>query len=247
MMNSMHNNGNDRDPVQNDLDKLAAGAYARLPSDEPPELLDLAILNSAHRAISKRPGWVQFGWLHGLTTTAVVVLTLSVIMLQQPTQTPGGIELHDDEAVILDQVQAGRENAASEPVTVSAHASDEPVKQQKARKDAKRQRPSVRAPSDRSQILEKRGFEESAFVDEGILESKPPVASVEADLSATTAATGSTVEFTFTRAEAQQMVAEILKLKQAGNDAWETELQKFINVYPNYPLPEELRPRDQIP
>jgi hypothetical protein len=85
-MNSIHNNGENDKSLDGELDKLSS-AYTRLEQDEPPELLDQAILNSAHRAVEKKPHWMKFGWLHGLTTTAVFVLAFSLI-LNQPESTP---------------------------------------------------------------------------------------------------------------------------------------------------------------
>jgi len=85
-MNSIHNNGENDKSLNSELDQLSS-AYARLDQDEPPELLDQAILNSAHRAVEKKPHWMKFGWLHGLTTTAVFVLAFSLI-LNQPESTP---------------------------------------------------------------------------------------------------------------------------------------------------------------
>lgn len=77
-MSNIHNNGENDKPLKDDLVELS-NAYGRLPHEEPPELLDQAILNSAHRAVEKKPHWMKFGWLHGLTTTAVFLLALSLI------------------------------------------------------------------------------------------------------------------------------------------------------------------------
>ena len=76
-MNSIHNNGENDSSLNDDLVKLGHG-YGQLQQDEPPELLDQAILNSAHRALEKKPHWMKFGWLHGLTTAAVFVLAFSL-------------------------------------------------------------------------------------------------------------------------------------------------------------------------
>ena len=81
-MNTIHNNGENDNSLNDGLDKLGQ-AYDQLPHEEPPELLDQAILNSAHRAVEKKPHWMKFGWLHGLTTTAVFVLALSLIFNQR--------------------------------------------------------------------------------------------------------------------------------------------------------------------
>ena len=77
-MNTIHNNGENDKSLDDGMGKLSH-AYGQLQHEEPPELLDQAILNSAHRAVEKRPHWMQFGWLHGLTTAAVFVLALSLI------------------------------------------------------------------------------------------------------------------------------------------------------------------------
>ncbi len=67
-------------------------SYARLDAvdmTEPPDLIDQAILNRARAAVDKphssRP-W-SFGWLHALTTTAVIVLGLT-LLLQMREQAP---------------------------------------------------------------------------------------------------------------------------------------------------------------
>jgi hypothetical protein len=83
-MNSSHDNG-ENGRLDEDLDGISR-AYRQMDVEEPPELLDLAIRNSAHRAVEKKPGRVKFGWLHGLTTAAVFVLALSVIMHQRENQ-----------------------------------------------------------------------------------------------------------------------------------------------------------------
>ncbi|MGB5289970.1 MAG: hypothetical protein WBN41_00790 [Lysobacterales bacterium] len=86
-MNTIHNNGENDKSLNDGIEKLGR-AYDQLPNEEPPELLDQAILSSAHRAVEKKPHWMKFGWLHGLTTAAVVVLALSII-INQREQVPG--------------------------------------------------------------------------------------------------------------------------------------------------------------
>lgn len=92
-MNSIHNNGENDKSLNDDLDKLGR-TYARLEQDEPPDLLDQAILNSAHRALEKKPHWMKFGWVHGLTTAAIFVLALTLIINQRESSPviPDGID-----------------------------------------------------------------------------------------------------------------------------------------------------------
>jgi hypothetical protein len=81
-MNSTHIKDENDTSLNKGLDQLSQ-RYAQLQRDEPPELLDQAILNSAHRALEKKPHWMKFGWLHGLTTAAVFVLAFSLILNQR--------------------------------------------------------------------------------------------------------------------------------------------------------------------
>ncbi len=81
-MNTIHNNGEYDQTLNDGLEKLGR-AYGQLEQDQPPEMLDQAILNSAHRAVEKKSGWKQFGWMHGLATAAVFVLAFTVILDQR--------------------------------------------------------------------------------------------------------------------------------------------------------------------
>ena len=84
-MNSIHNNGPDDKQLDDDLENLGQ-AYKQQSIEEPPKLLDQAILSSAHRALESKDHWLDFGWVHGLTTAVVVVLAFSIILTQrQPT------------------------------------------------------------------------------------------------------------------------------------------------------------------
>lgn len=77
------------------ISKEIRTAYDRLAENElpgPPEMLDQAVLNRAHAEVDKprssRP-W-SFGWLHALSTAAVIVLGLTVI-LQFREQVPPSV------------------------------------------------------------------------------------------------------------------------------------------------------------
>jgi len=105
-MSNIPNNGENDQSLRDDLDKLGE-AYGQLQHEEPPELLDQAILNSAHRAVVKKPGWMQFGWLHGLTTAAVFVLALSLIFNQREQ-----VPVYEDGIRFDDSMGLQREKAA---------------------------------------------------------------------------------------------------------------------------------------
>ena len=100
-MNSTHNNGENDKSLSEGLDKLSR-EYGLLEQDEPPELLDQAILNSARRAVEKKPHWMKFGWLHGLTTAAVFVLAFSIILNQRENAPDFDTSMRNNEPVRYD-------------------------------------------------------------------------------------------------------------------------------------------------
>jgi hypothetical protein len=65
-------------------------AWDKLPTREPPDLVDRAVLNRARAAVetphSSRP-W-SFGWPHALTTLAVIVLSVTLIVPLRETGRP---------------------------------------------------------------------------------------------------------------------------------------------------------------
>lgn len=83
----------DRRPDQQPDDVPAAlqSAWDALPKQEPPDLVDQAVLNRARAAVeaphSSRP-W-SFGWPHALTTAAVIVLAVTLIIPLRETGQPG--------------------------------------------------------------------------------------------------------------------------------------------------------------
>ena len=93
-MNTHKTHGDNDSTLDKGLDELGR-AYSKLEKDTPPDLLDQAILNRAHREVEKKTGWTQFGWLHGLTTAAVIVLAFSIVLQQRE---PVPVE----EAIILE-------------------------------------------------------------------------------------------------------------------------------------------------
>lgn len=65
---------------QADLEQVGS-AYRKLTDEEPPELLDQAVLNRARRAVQTRGSrpW-NFGWPHALSTTALAVLGVALVV-----------------------------------------------------------------------------------------------------------------------------------------------------------------------
>jgi len=105
-MSNIPNNGENDKSLRDDLDRLG-DAYGQLQHEEPPEMLDQAILNTAHRAVEKKPRWMQFGWLHGLTTAAVFVLAISLVFNQREQ-----VPVYEGEVILDESMGLQREKAA---------------------------------------------------------------------------------------------------------------------------------------
>ena len=96
----------------------------------------------------QKPRWLQFGWPHGLTTAAIVVLTLSIITVQYPPGVLDPIALPEEEAVILDQAQVERQlepvpEPTREPLAVLPVAKPAVKKSQEHRKKKARVQESM--------------------------------------------------------------------------------------------------------
>ncbi|HSM68501.1 MAG TPA: hypothetical protein VK830_02215, partial [Xanthomonadales bacterium] len=79
----------DKDKLDKDLDALQQ-KYRAAAREEPPAMLDQAVLNRARRAAEQhaiRP-W-SFSWMHATATAALVVLGLTLVLqLRETTQAP---------------------------------------------------------------------------------------------------------------------------------------------------------------
>ncbi len=100
----------DQDSKRFDTDfERVTGAYRDAQGEEPPALIDQAVLNRARRAAASdtvRP-W-NFGWIHAVTTAAVVVLGVALVL-----QLPEKPALHEAPARPTEMQDA------PEPVTES--------------------------------------------------------------------------------------------------------------------------------
>ena len=233
-MNSIHNNGENDKSLNEGLDKLSR-VYGQLEQDEPPELLDQAILNSAHRAVEKKPHWMKFGWLHGLTTAAVFVLAFSIILDQRETAPVFEDAMRSSETIGLKREKATKKQSVSE---LKLEHSQLPDKEKVERRlDMQQNMPAAAAPA-REQILEE------AVMDEVDLMTAAPQAGAISKQARPAVATeplaGEVKSRARTETEAEQRLLAIIKLKQDGDDSWETELESFREEFPDYPLPIEL-------
>lgn len=270
-MNTIHNNGENDKSLNDGLEKLGH-AYDQLPNDEPPALLDQAILNSAHRALEKKPHWMKFGWLHGLTTAAVVVLTLSII-INQREQAPGfddAIRVEDTSGPLRKtagkkEVDQLKEHSAElrekdmgrqviSPGAPASTAEENEVLEVSAGDQSSESRPrrsvtasdSLQAKPDRidadktvsEMAPEEPGMDEMELPDDveeyqimskqsqpatiGAMQPEDAVLAVQTD------------------DEIEEQLLSIIRLKQSGDKNWVTQLEKFKQAYPDYPIPDEL-------
>ena len=222
-MNSIHNNGGNDKSLSEGLDKLSH-KYGLLEQDEPPELLDQAILNSAHRAVEKKPHWMKFGWLHGLTTTAVFVLAFSIILNQRESVPVPDHEIgrSNYETVRLQRQKVAKKQSDTQFEESPKEISFEREEKSDSSLDMLQSSPVAAAPA--SAALENAPEERA---EQPLLEAQRSLY-VRDDTRVKT------------NSELEQILQTIIKLKQSGNESWKTELELFKANYPDYPLPEEL-------
>lgn len=230
-MNSNHKNGEFGSPLDDDLDTISQ-TYRGLGQEEPPALLDQAILNSAHRAVEKQSHWLQFGWLHGLTTAAVIVLAFTII-LQQGDPVPGPAEIAPLDSAMLPE----EENTAGKAPSEAA---------QRFRMDKKLDIRKQDKDIPLGELIPQQEMADMAV---------PAAASVQAatDQVATDQAELDRAASLMVEPEKSQMLGmareqadpekeleAILNLKREGDDSWKEALDQFIQRYPDFALPEGL-------
>jgi hypothetical protein len=122
---------------EDDLRKLES-AYRAAAQEEPPELLDLAVLNKARAAVEKpRRAWsFNLTWVHGLATAGVAVLALTLFMdlrEQQPQPNDPArydMQMHDARAAAT--ASAPAEGADESAVILEEMAAEPEEAKQKA-------------------------------------------------------------------------------------------------------------------
>jgi len=224
-MNNHHKTGEDKTPLKDSLDEISQ-AYGRMGHDEPPEMLDQAILNSAHRAVEKKPHWTQFGWLHGVTTAAVFVLAFSIILNQREPAPDYETDVMSPEPTLLKDEKAARSKVAPQVSELRME-----MKEQSERRSA-----DIRALEVSAEEIQLGDTDSMA---------NDPESDARSEQAAFMAVAGPAKSTMADEAEsisgAEQMLAAIIKLKQAGDDGWIKELEVFRQQYPDYPLPDGLK------
>jgi len=252
----------DKDTLHSDLDALEAHYRATGP-EEPPAMLDQAVLNRARRAAEKhaeRP-W-NFGWMHATATAALVVLGLTLVLqLRESTEQSPGL--------------------SNQPIELRKVPGNEALQRQDRERDA----PEDFRRQEAEELKASQARQKSELMDELREENlrqavpanlepaqtvAPPPGAQSADAHGRAAtptepeqdsAAGEGAASRFraqapAAAEADEMetvstlslnydnpgdwLARIIDLKQAGEQAWHSELAAFIEAYPDYPLPDDL-------
>jgi hypothetical protein len=232
------NTGNGK--FEQDLQKVEDG-YRALPGDEPPDLLDQAVLNKARAAVgprSTRP-W-SFGWMHATATAAVLVLGLAVVM-QQPTELSAPpVTITKPAKTAADMSVAGQIKQDAPALLEERVEEQEPTADEPQRQDA-----------DSQKINEESGFRAAKKAEDKRQGLTAAAASIAAPVPAS--------ESVMRNNEADQSMGDLqssfddelinpddwisrildMKNEVIGNE-WLQELEQFREIYPDYPLPEEL-------
>ncbi|MCW8925131.1 MAG: hypothetical protein OQJ84_02660 [Xanthomonadales bacterium] len=239
-MNTQNRQDGNDGTLDEGLDELGR-KYRELGADTPPDLLDQAILNSAHRAVEKKSGWTQFGWLHGLTTAAIIVLAFTIVLQQrEPIPPEEGIILESRPPEIRSQSMP---SARKQEVTPAAskdleEAADSNLVIQAYSEPRKEGQPLENMADASSETRER---EVSLEEEQATGTRAKTLDASEADFAAASMRPESDDEDVLqdTRA-AEQQLAEILRLKNAGDETWHEALESFRQQFPEYPLPAEL-------
>ena len=260
-MNSIHNNGGSDKSLNDGLDELGL-TYGQLDQDEPPELLDQAILNTAHRTVEKKPHWMKIGWLQGLTTAAVFVLAFSLILNQSEptpvfengTRTAEPVLLQSEKTAkkqshdVKDELRKEMKSDMREILYKSPPVAAAPEGEERAGKSRFQATEPQTVDQDMEAgelMLEEASLNEADLkadapgLDEPSRHATPAPATVAAAMVGPAETEARARKHSQSKAE-QELLA-IIKLKQTGDPSWEAALESFMENYPDYPLPQELK------
>lgn len=201
-------------PAERDPDgEAVAQAWRRLPADEPPELLDQAVLNRARRDLeSTRPRPLR--WLGHFATASVAVIALSVWLLHdRGPAAPGG------DATLRVAPPAAESAADSPPPSAAPQAQGRRLAPSALSAPA----PAAAANADRAKGAPARAETRPA---------KPAEFAPAADEA---------LEETTQPRTPDDWIEHMLALQAAGRHAeLQAELAAFRAAWPDYPLPAAL-------
>jgi hypothetical protein len=210
-------------------------AWSDLPREEPPDLIDQAVLNSAGRQIAASSRRRKYQWMGALTTAAVVVLAVNLVVRQEP-QAPAPPPAPTD-GFRMDRAETRPGSRGSE----SGEAAGRPQPLRQVAPETAQPAGKLSAPP----------AEEQSVADEpgGPSEHERPGGS-EVPQSPATALPLQEASDGLLRPlqkasdgllRPDDWIDRLLALREAGEEeALLRELAEFRAAYPDYPLPREL-------
>jgi len=198
-------------------------AFHEASTEQPPELVDLAVLNRARAAVEGRHAWFwNMRWVHGLTTVGVIALAVTLIHeYRESTAPPAG---------------------ALEPPALRKQAPAEMLRDRRADKDEPGtvQDALERQPSAAAKLAEPAAGAQAFGETRATAPAAP--APAQRELEAPVTEEKATSEQNGLSEDPEAWLARIRALRQAGDEeAARKSLAKFRKAWPDYPLPEDLR------
>jgi hypothetical protein len=239
MIHEPHKPDRDKD-LERDLESMRAAwdrpEHDPLAGTEPPELVDMAVMNAAQRDLARDRKRRPLRWLGGFATATVVVLAIGVVLQQEPSlPEPGTLDKQGA------PMAAPAATQSDEPSLLQTEQSPLPAAQPQAQaREAKRRKMELR-----TTIQPAAGQEEDSV-------SAPPSFQAEEYLAPHTARDKNTLAETASDT-AEEAAAEetprsadawidlMLGLKSAGEtDRLAEEITAFRRYYPDHVLPDDL-------
>ena len=224
------------------LEKIGR-AWKREPGPEPPELVDLAVLNRARREVLAGKRGRRLRWLGGLATAAVVVLTLSIVVRQDQRPDPAPAPAADGLQIEASRRDREKSETPSErpqepPEALSSDPAPQPVEPIPVA-PAKRVLQETDAAAQSKETADRAPNIEEKFRRESPLRA----ASTEAETLSDRADDDGQKADAEGVLSPEAWIERLLQLKESGQaERLAREIAGFREAYPDYPLPPGLEP-----
>ena len=219
---------------ESDLEAVSA-SYREQEQASPPELLDQAVLNAARRALPEKRPRRRLGWMTGLATASLATIALTVVLQQAPAPET------------LPQAQPPTRPAT----TADATAAQAPEAKQVMKARAAPQAASAERDQAPGQNRDQTAFSASRMVVEeaewaGSAQADTEYAQQQLRRRESAVSDYDLIEELIPKEEElptpQQWVDQLQRIHDAGEwDLLEESLDRFRELYPQYPLPPGLQ------
>jgi hypothetical protein len=244
MTTTENSNGPGDQEFERDLDSVSA-AYRGLDEEQPPELVDLAVLNKARAAVEKPRVWFwNMSWVHGLTTVAVLaVAAVIVFQVSDEEAIPGDLAapapaVESSKAVETMLLEEAVQLPAAEPESLDESERKDDLATEQRQVARERAEPAA-------EMHRMEAAKTSLNADREVDERPNNMASLVASPAATVADQADTAadpDATAGMGEAEIWLDRIRTLRDSGEtDAAQEGLAAFREMFPGYPIPEDLR------